>query len=203
MTARDSEDKELLRNQFRSERRDLEASARRAASRSVCERLAGWECARRCSNVAGYLSFDGEVDVEAYLEGRLEGPGSVALPRVVDEESMEYVEVGSLDEVEEGSFGIREPVGEACDLEELELFLVPGVGFDREGGRIGMGWGYYDRALGRRRAGGGGTRARFVGICYEFQLVAAGLPTEEHDVRMDAIVTPEEIVRCSSRADSA
>lgn len=199
MTDLEGDDKEQIRERLRMRRRELAASHRREASRDVCERLASWAPTAESGPLAGYLSFDNEVDVEPFLERQLRGGRGVALPRVVDDESMEYVEVDDLEAVEEGAFGIREPVGEASAIAQLEVFLVPGVGFDRDGGRVGMGWGYYDRALGRRREADTETAALFVGVCYDCQLSEKPLPTEPHDVVMDAVVTQDELIPCSPR----
>lgn len=173
-------------------RRGLSSEARRAAASAVCDRLESWGPVHAATAVAGYLAFDNEVDVSAFLERRLEAGSIVALPRVEDGESMEYVDVDDLEDVQEGSFGIMEPTGGACELGELEIFLVPGVAFDRSGGRIGMGWGYYDRALADRRSREGRDPI-FVGICYDWQLVDS-LPTEPHDVDMDAVVAGEDFL---------
>lgn len=199
MTDTDGDDKEQIRERLRMRRRELATADRDEASRAVCERLASWAPTAEAGPLAGYLSFDNEVDVEPFLERQLQADRTVALPRVVDDASMEYADVDDLDAVEEGAFGIREPVGEACAIAQLEVFLVPGVGFDRDGGRIGMGWGYYDRALGRRRGADTGTDALFVGICYDCQLSEEPLPTEAHDVVMDAVVTQDELIPCSPR----
>jgi len=203
VTERDGDDKERIRERLRERRRSLAETERREASREVCERLASWAPTAKAGRLAGYLSFDNEVDVEPFLERRLERDRPVALPRVVDVTSMEYADVADFGSVEEGSFGIREPVGEACALRRLEVFLVPGVGFDRDGGRVGMGWGYYDRTLGRRRAADTESDALFVGICYDCQLSNEALPTDAHDVDMDAVVTERELITCSECAPSA
>ena len=72
----------------------------------------------------------------------------------------------------------------AADEIPAGLMLIPGTAFDRAGGRIGQGGGYYDRYILK-------TRAFRVGVCHGFALMDS-VPTEKHDARMDAVVTPEE-----------
>ena len=78
--------------------------------------------------------------------------------------------------------GFQEPIeGELVSAQKLNGFLVPGLAFSKKGERVGRGKGFYDRTL----AGLSGLK---VGVCYSYQLFAE-LPTEEHDVRMDVVVS--------------
>jgi len=76
---------------------------------------------------------------------------------------------------------------------EVDLFVVPGVAFDREGRRLGRGGGHYDRLLARRRLG-----AVPVGICYADRLVDA-LPEDPWDVRMEVLVSDAGVLRWPAR----
>jgi len=91
-------------------------------------------------------------------------------------------------ELKKGRFGILEPATPVFATEdELDLIIVPGVAFDRAGHRIGRGGGFYDRLLPQYRA----VRA---GICFGFQCLQT-VPAQEHDVRMDWVVTEAEILK--------
>lgn len=83
-----------------------------------------------------------------------------------------------------GQFGIREPNTECTEIppNQLDLALVPGVGFDLKGGRLGRGRGFYDRLLAQIP----GSKC---GVCFDEQIVET-IPTEPHDVRMNYILTP-------------
>lgn len=90
-----------------------------------------------------------------------------------------------------GAFGIQEPPSEAPTAgTEFDLILVPGMAFDRRGGRLGRGKGYYDRFLEK-------TTGFRVGICFDDRIVDK-VPGESHDAGMDAIVTPSAIFLCES-----
>jgi 5-formyltetrahydrofolate cyclo-ligase len=86
-----------------------------------------------------------------------------------------------------GTFGAGEPPpgARSVPLHEIGCFVLPGVGFSRDGFRLGRGGGYYDATL--RQARG----AFLVGVAYQLQLLDQ-LPTEPHDVPLDAIVTELE-----------
>ncbi|RYD45106.1 MAG: 5-formyltetrahydrofolate cyclo-ligase, partial [Verrucomicrobiaceae bacterium] len=85
----------------------------------------------------------------------------------------------------EGSFGIMEPAEGSPEVavEEIDAFLCPGLAFDRKGGRLGRGRGFYDRLLAKARED-----AVKIGLCHGFQMVEDTF-SEEHDVRMDEVFT--------------
>lgn len=185
--------KDRVREELLERRRQLRDAERERAADDLYVRLEACWRQLRSNRLAGYLAFDNEIDVSEFLQTRLRDGEFVALPRVRDDSRMEFVEIAALDDVEVGAFGILEPVGDATRIEVIDVFVVPGVGFDRSGNRIGMGWGYYDRAL-QRRAACEAASPTFIGVCYDFQLTDGAIPAEEHDVAMDFVVTQTEIV---------
>jgi 5-formyltetrahydrofolate cyclo-ligase len=105
-----------------------------------------------------------------------------------------------MEELEEGTYSILEPRAglrderdREVDIGEVDLAVVPGVAFDREGGRMGHGKGYYDRLLGRARPD-----TPLVGLAFECQLFAE-IPMDENDVPMDKIITEREVYRGRGR----
>ena len=96
--------------------------------------------------------------------------------------------VASRLELSPGRFGILEPSAEApVPSGGWNIIIVPGVAFDRNGGRLGRGRGYYDRFLAQHR------EVFRAGVCFDEQVIAS-VPCESHDLRMDALVTPSEIL---------
>ena len=88
----------------------------------------------------------------------------------------------------QGAYGIWEP-DETCppiEPDDMDLILVPGAAFDRQGDRLGQGGGYSDRSLAQ-------TRAVRIGVCHDFALLDA-VPTQTHDARMDGVVTPKHTI---------
>jgi 5-formyltetrahydrofolate cyclo-ligase len=108
---------------------------------------------------------------------------------------MDFVELTPGLVLEPGPFGIPTPPAHATatPLDDAELVLVPGLAFDRRGGRLGQGGGYYDCALGRAP---GPLR---VGLCYDFQLVHH-VPMEAGDEPVDIVVTPSGTFETFARA---
>ncbi|MBX3040326.1 MAG: 5-formyltetrahydrofolate cyclo-ligase [Bdellovibrionaceae bacterium] len=91
-------------------------------------------------------------------------------------------------------YGMEEPPLLATIVEPALLtgMLIPGLGFDRFGGRLGRGAGFYDRTL---HGSEGSFKGLKVGIAYGFQMMEE-LPMEPHDVRMDVIVTDQTVIEC-------
>lgn len=86
-----------------------------------------------------------------------------------------------------GSFNIKEPIGNTLTpTQTIDLAIIPGIAFDRNGARLGRGKGYYDKLLQNMAA-------LKIGICYDFQLLEK-LPLEPHDICMDAIITPSHSI---------
>lgn len=113
-------------------------------------------------------------------------------PRVVGEVIVLH-QIEDPADLSPGTFGILEPPAGApvVEPEQVSVFLCPGVAFDPGGRRLGRGGGYYDRLLARRSAD-----SLVIGVCCERQLVAE-VPAEDHDARMDLIVTERRTLHSS------
>lgn len=140
-------------------------------------------------SVALYCAVKNEVSTDRVMHHVLLNGKALFLPAVEDG-GMLFRRVTDLHKLVTGRFGIKQP---PCDCpaagpEELDLIVVPGVGFDLAGQRIGYGKGCYDRVL--HRLEGKGALTAF---CYEFQIVDS-LAGEEHDVNMDRIITERRII---------
>lgn len=141
--------------------------------------------------VAGYMSIGKEVQTDALLHAALAAGKRVVLPRtVLSERRLALHAVTDFAALLPGPFGIREPSPATPEVSptEVELFLVPGSVFDSAGNRIGYGKGLYDSLLVMSE----GWR---VGLAYAVQL-APRVPTAEHDMPMDLIVSDRGILDC-------
>ena len=184
--------KNEIREKMRCARKEISATEREEKSLGAAAALLGTSEYRDAESVMLYFPLGNEVDTAAIAE-RAHAERKRVLYPVTDEASgiITPIEVSKESVFERGGFGIKEPKGEVYGG-KIELIVVPGVAFDREGGRLGFGKGCYDGFL-------AGVDATKVGLCYDMQLTDK-LPTEEHDVRMDMIVTENEVLRIKKNA---
>jgi 5-formyltetrahydrofolate cyclo-ligase len=155
------------------------------------------------SLISSYVGVGAEVPTVPLLEWVMGRLRPVAVPWVGEGE-LHLTLIHSLGELQPAPFGLLEPRPEIrawerrrIDPAAISLFLVPGLGFDRRGGRLGFGKGYYDRLLHRA-----GTVPLRVGLSWEAQLVDQ-IPMNPGDERMDLVVTEEAVYRVSGRTASA
>ena len=178
--------KQTLRARLRAELKAHSPAAGASGSADLCARLktaCAWQNARA---VLLFFPVPSEPDISPLLTNALAAGKLLALPRFNSTtKTYEAVQVTDLGrELVVGPFQVREPVA-ACPvvpLNRLDLALVPGLGFDARGHRLGRGKGHYDRLL-------AGFSGRTVGVAFDFQVVAH-VPAEPHDIALDAVVTP-------------
>jgi 5-formyltetrahydrofolate cyclo-ligase len=162
----------------------LRPDEREAASILLCARiqdLPSWSRARTV------LTFSALPD-EPCLDGLFCGKREFFFPRFHAGRGYTAAAVEALGELVPGKFGILEPPVDApeCRPENVDLVLVPGMAFDETGDRLGRGRGFYDRLL-EVLAG------VKVGVGFDHQLIEV-VPTESHDVRLDAVVMPSRTI---------
>jgi 5-formyltetrahydrofolate cyclo-ligase len=140
-----------------------------------------------------YVDVRDEVRTRQALPQALETGKRIVVPYCVDGE-LELFWLESMDELELGMYRILEPKNELRSVaskrlqpEDLDLIMVPGVAFDRTGGRTGHGKGYYDKLLEHARLD-----TPLVALAFECQMFEA-IPMDEHDVYMDKIVTEDAV----------
>jgi 5-formyltetrahydrofolate cyclo-ligase len=184
-------DKRRVRNAVRAERDAVPIDVREKRAARVIERFLDLPEVRHGSTIMLFSSFGSEVPTGSLIE-RLHARGVVvALPRI-EGASLVPVPYGPGDPTTTTLFGAEEPVGGIrLDPSSIDVVGVPGVVFDRRGGRIGYGGGYYDRFL-RDLA------AFTVGLVFGLQVVDDDLPAGRFDLPVDAIVTEEETIRVAT-----
>lgn len=136
---------------------------------------------RQAQTVLLYHSLKDEVQTHAFIE-KWSKRKRIILP-VVAGDVLELRVYTGPDDLRRGSYGIEEPVGQAfTDYAAIDLAVIPGVAFDREGHRLGRGKGYYDKLLPLLPS------ALKVGLCFPFQLLEE-VPAEPFDICMDLVIT--------------
>jgi 5-formyltetrahydrofolate cyclo-ligase len=178
-----------LRREARDRRRALSHPERRRAALAIAAHLAASGWLRPGLRLAGYLALPGEIDVSACLAVALRRGASVWLPRIdsVRAARMSFAPAGG--PLRRNSYGIAEPATRRrIGARWLQLVLVPLVAVDDAGTRLGMGGGFYDRALAWRRLRRRWDGPRLVGIAHSTQCVGH-VPPLAHDIRLDALLT--------------
>ena len=184
--------KDEIRKEMKRARAGIVGEERAVRSLAAQMRLIATAEYTEAKSIMLYFPLGSEIDT-SYISEKAFADGKHVIYPVTDEASGEItpVEVVAGAEFTKGGFGIHEPCGERY-TGEIDLIVVPGVAFDRRGGRLGFGKGCYDAFL-------VDTDAFKIGLCYGIQL-SDKLPTEEHDVQMDMIVTEREIIEIKKNA---
>ncbi len=151
-------------------------------------------------NAAGsiliYLDIKSEVRTRPYLTELL-SLGKVIVVPFITKQGLELFHLEDLGELEDGAFGVLEPALELRKDDskivlpaEIDIALIPGVAFDKNGSRLGYGKGYYDRLLLELKP-----ECLMIGLAFECQIFPS-VPQEEHDISIDKIVTESQIYDC-------
>ncbi len=179
--------KKAIREQAHANRKAQEN--KEELSSAICEKFVALPAYAKARTVMYYLDVRTEVRTRHYLPTALAGDKRIVVPYCVDGE-LELFHLTSMDELDVGMYKILEPKPELreradkrVEVAELDLIMVPGVAFDRTGGRMGHGMGYYDKLLEHARAD-----APLVALAFECQLFPE-IPVAEHDIFMDQILT--------------
>jgi 5-formyltetrahydrofolate cyclo-ligase len=152
------------------------------------------------STIALYAPVRCEVGTELIRAACLAAGARLYYPRALKDRSLLFLPHGEKDRWVEGRFGIMEPEappGTEGRTEGFDLVVVPGLVFDRKGGRLGQGYGYYDRFL-----SGPGAGSIKAGLAFSWQVVPE-VPVDAWDVPLNVLVTEEETLWISGTPLSA
>lgn len=178
----------------------LPAGARSENSAAIVARIAGDSRFAAAASVALFDALPSEPDLAGlWMEALCPGTGQrrFCFPRVSGGE-IAFFQVRSPDELATAAWNphLREPLpgaDSAVALAEIDVILVPGLAFTRDGQRLGRGGGFYDRLLAQLPA-----RTMKLGVCFDSQIVER-LPSEPHDQRVDAVATEREWIAADLR----
>lgn len=198
-----AEQKKEMRKVWKEKIANLPDAYCRQADEEIFRRAVSLPEFAQAETIFCYVGTSGEINTRPILERILAEGKHLGVPRCISKGVMNVYEITSLDELEEGHYGILEPK-EGCrcmEPEEIDLAFVPCITCSRDGQRLGYGGGYYDRYLEKVRGRDGVTvpDKMFVKIslCREV-LLEEMIPTEEHDQRMDRVISEKAVYRLSS-----
>ncbi|MEM7196086.1 MAG: 5-formyltetrahydrofolate cyclo-ligase [Pseudomonadota bacterium] len=191
-------DKNQLRRTLREKRRHLTVEQQGVAAKGLINQLATVEQFVSGERVALYLTNDGEISPEEACNWLWAHERQVFLPIVIqgDGNRLLFAPYELTTTFEYNRFGIPEPQVDAGQLIEaslLDLVLLPLVGFDDAGNRIGMGGGFYDRTFEFVREQGL-SKPAMIGLSHEVQKVRS-IDSERWDIPLSMVVTDQKVYR--------
>ncbi len=192
-------DKQEIRKEIKSRKRQFSSSQLEELSLSVLAQLSENEHLKDAHTILMYYSLPDEVCTHNYIDQLVKLGKKILLPVVVDDEHMILREYTGPHDLKEGAFHIMEPIGRLFPInqyQEIELGVIPGMSFDKQGNRLGRGKGYYDRFL--QQAAG----MYKIGICFDFQLWSGTplqpfIPTEDTDIQMNEVIAGPHTYLCN------
>ena len=159
-----------------------------AAGEAISSRLEDWSSWRSSSVIALFATLPGEIDTQPLIELARRDAKRLLFPRMLAGRTLEFAVIEKSESLRPGRYGVLEP-DRRCPVQRMHadaIVFVPGRAFDRQGGRLGRGAGYYDRAL--AGCGDSSGRPRFIGVGFASQVVSS-VPMNSLDMRMDGVVT--------------
>ncbi len=181
--------KHKMRNETLELRKNLSEDQKKQLEGKINGKLVSLAEFKSADVIMLYFPVHNEVGTATAIDTAIKSGKITCAPCVGGSEIVAREIVGKLQKSE---FGVLEPFdGKIIAPEKIELVIVPGIAFDRHGGRIGYGHGFYDRFLKK-------TSAKKIALAYGFQ-VMEHFEKEPHDVLVDKIVTEKEIIDCKRR----
>ena len=180
--------KNSIRKILRQKKEAMLPEDRLEKSQRICRHLMA--IIRDKETVMVYTSKEKEVNTVPLIRALFRQKNPVVVPVIVKEDvSLRLSYLRDFSALVPSTFGVPEPIGNEIPAaaEDIGTIVLPMLGFDRTGGRIGYGAGYYDRFLSKH------PNLRKVGIAFACQEVG-NLPVDENDIRMDTIITEDGIV---------
>ncbi len=183
--------KRALRDGFKAARRGMESQVQQQKDQQILARILRLPEYAAASTVLTYVSTSIEVDTHALIRQALADGKRVAVPRCTPGRiDMKFYLIEDLAQLEPGAFGVLEPDPERCrELRHYQnsICILPGLGYDLQGYRLGYGKGYYDRFLSRYHG-------KNIGVCYNICLKSL-LPHGRYDKMVDILVTEKFVKR--------
>ncbi|MDX8379121.1 MAG: 5-formyltetrahydrofolate cyclo-ligase [Gallionella sp.] len=195
-------EKQQIRLSLLAAREQLTRNERAEFNARIIERLLQRPEYQQAHTVLAYMNFGSEFACDLWLEQVLADGKRLILPRVNRQTKRLNLSIVSdlTRQLAAGIWGIREPIIERCerlnDINEVEFALLPGIAFSRNGSRLGYGGGFYDKLLAQVSP-----CPTLVSAAFGLQ-IAAIIPQEPTDIKVDLIVTEAETINCKKQESS-
>lgn len=180
-----------MRRKFKKMRDELDEATRADFNRKIFYYVTNLNEYKDCQVLFTYVSVKNEVDTIKIIEHALSCGKTVAVPKTIPERhEMEFYCIHSLNDLQPSKFGLLEPDLKKCKRTGFYsgFCIIPGLSFDKNGGRLGYGGGYYDRFLVR-------FRGVMTGLCYSNLFSNEILPQGRFDIAVDYVVTDKIVFK--------
>ncbi|WP_252236928.1 5-formyltetrahydrofolate cyclo-ligase [Clostridium sp. CH2] len=188
------EDKKKLRREILKLRKEIDSEEKKNFDNIIHNKFLKSKFYSQCKNIFVYISYDSEIDTKTLIRRALKDGKNIYVPRTnYETKLMEAIRIVSLENLTEDEHGILEPKENelATNLDNIDLIIMPGVAFDKNGGRMGYGGGFYDRYLNKCKKD-----IHKISLAYDFQVVGC-IPMDKHDIRIDYIITNIKEIACN------
>lgn len=188
-------DKKIIRREILAKRAGLGKDGNISLSKKIITSLKNSDFYKNSKTIMTFISFGSEIDTHEFIKSSLSDGKRITVPVTFHESrEMKPSQVLDFEELEPGYFNILTPKDEFIryiDPMEIDLVIVPGAVFDKDGYRIGYGGGFYDRFLSSKI----NKDAIKIGIAFDLQVID-NVPREEFDVPVDFILTEKGFISC-------
>ncbi len=177
-------EKKNFREKYKEIRKNIDEKIRQKENQEIYFDFFALDEYKNAKSVFIYVSFGDEAETLSIIEKILADGKRVSVPLCHSESyHMSAVLIDSLDSLKKGAYGIMEPAkkGTILEKDEIDLIVVPGICFSKDGSRIGYGGGYYDRFL-------EDYKGFSVGFAFS-ECIAEYVPTEDTDKKVDLVIS--------------
>lgn len=178
-------EKARLRKQLLDARDEISLDFIKIASNKIRDNLRKIDFYRKTNLIGIYYSVGSEVQTHDLIQEFFNQGKEFALPRV-EKNDLIFKKISNLSDLELGSFSVMEPKEKCETVKNLDVMLIPAIALTRQGYRLGYGFGFYDRYL-------HGKKSKKIGLSYAKQVLRS-FPHDDHDVKMDCVVTEDEVI---------
>ena len=175
--------KKELRRYIQDKRDSLSLDERKKKSRVVAEKFIRIKDYINSKNILIYYPFRSEIDTTIIIKDALSKNKKVILPKV-DNDKLSFYFVNDISaQLEKGAYGIMEPIPSLCKrakIADIDLAVIPGVGFDKNLNRLGYGGGFYDKLLSHLP-----DKIKKIALCFDIQILPSNIPTSKNDKKIE------------------
>lgn len=185
--------KKTLRKKFISERNSLASDYKNSSTDTIFATLEEQNFFESSEKIFIYVGFGSEITTETFIKKWI-NKKQIFVPKI-ENGKMNLIRLKSWDELAPGHFGVLEPTSSDYYEGKIDLVVTPSILFDNNGYRLGYGKGYYDKYFSSREYD------ISVGLSYH-KLLQDNVPKEDHDIKVDVIITEEKIFIINEKYNS-